>query len=155
MKKSLSLVVTFFITVVVIAQPPKGPATRGMAFGARISSEAAFPISEIATKVSGEQETDVKVKGRVSEVCTQMGCWLKMQSADGKVMVKMKDHAFFVPVDLNGKEIIVDGTAKVSVTSVSELKHYAEDAGKTKEEIAAIKEPKKEIVLVAKGVLVL
>ena len=35
------------------------------------------------------------------------------------------------------------------------LKHYAEDAGKSKEEIATIKEPKKEIVLQAKGILVL
>jgi hypothetical protein len=34
-------------------------------------------------------------------------------------------------------------------------KHYAEDAGKSKEEIEAIKEPKKEIVLQAKGILVL
>ena len=35
------------------------------------------------------------------------------------------------------------------------LKHYAEDAGKSKEEIAAITEPKKEITMQAKGILVL
>ena len=34
-------------------------------------------------------------------------------------------------------------------------KHYAEDAGKNKEEIDAIKEPKKEIVMQATGILVL
>jgi hypothetical protein len=88
-------------------------------------------------------------------VCTKEGCWLKLETAQGKMMVKMKDHAFLVPVDINGKEVIVDGTAKMKVTSVKELQHYAEDAGKTKEEIAAIKEPKKEIVVNAKGILVL
>ena len=67
----------------------------------------------------------------------------------------MKDHAFLVPVDMNGKEIVVDGTASMKVTSVKELQHYAEDAGKTKEEIAAITEPKKEIIVNAKGILVL
>ena len=45
--------------------------------------------------------------------------------------------------------------AEEKETSVEQLKHYAEDANKTKEEIAAIKEPKKEIIVEAKGVLVL
>jgi len=40
-------------------------------------------------------------------------------------------------------------------TSVEMLRHYAEDAGKSKEEIAAIKTPKTEIVMQAKGILVL
>jgi hypothetical protein len=78
-----------------------------------------------------------------------------METAKGNVMVKMKDHAFFVPLDLNGKEIVVDGVAKSTVTPVSELKHYAEDAGKSKEEIAKITDPKKEMVIQAKGILVL
>jgi hypothetical protein len=67
----------------------------------------------------------------------------------------MKDHSFFVPVSMNGKTIVADGTATLKETSVEMLRHYAEDGGKSKEEIAAIKEPKKEIVLQAKGILVL
>jgi hypothetical protein len=43
----------------------------------------------------------------------------------------------------------------MKVTPVKELQHYAEDAGKSKEEIAKITEPKKEIVMNAKGILVL
>ncbi len=126
-----------------------------MTFGAKTNVAGAVNIDDLSKKVTDKQETNVKVKGKVVEVCTQMGCWLKMETADGKIMVKMKDHSFFVPVDLNGKEIVVDGTAKMTVTPVSELKHYAEDAGKSKEEVAAIKEPKTEIVIDAKGVLVL
>ena len=43
--------------------------------------------------------------------------------------------------------------AFVKETSVKELQHYAEDAGKTKEEIAKIIAPKKEFAFEAKGVL--
>ncbi|HJV20168.1 MAG TPA: hypothetical protein VJ552_09855 [Sediminibacterium sp.] len=39
-------------------------------------------------------------------------------------------------------------------TSVDELKHYAADAKKSKAEIDAITQPKKEIRLVAKGIKV-
>jgi hypothetical protein len=37
---------------------------------------------------------------------------------------------------------------------VAELQHYAEDAGKSKEEIAKINSPKTELTFVADGVLV-
>lgn len=156
MNKILSLAIALVISSVVIAQPPKGPANKGMTFGEKVNSEGAIDVSKLIAQVSTEKDSDVKIKGKVVDVCTKQGCWLKMETADGgNVMVKMKDHAFLVPVDLNGKEIVVDGTAKMKVTPVKELKHYAEDAGKTKEEIAKITEPKKEVVVEAKGVLVL
>ena len=155
MKKLITLSVAVLACLITIAQRPKGTAQKGMTFGAKTTVAGAVNIDDLSKKVTDKQETNVKVQGKVVEVCTQMGCWLKMETADGKIMVKMKDHSFFVPVDLNGKEIVVDGTAKMTVTPVSELKHYAEDAGKSKEEVTAIKEPKTEIVIDAKGVLVL
>ena len=154
MKKFFLLTIAVVLSVCAMAQPPKGPATTGMIFGQKTDSKGAITVDELASKVS-EEPTTIKVKGKVSDVCTKEGCWLKLQTANGNMMVKMKDHAFLVPVDINGKEIVVDGIAKMKVTSVKELQHYAEDAGKTKEEIAAIKEPKKEVVLNANGILVL
>ena len=83
------------------------------------------------------------------------GCWLKMETEDGSIMIKMKDHKFLVPLSMNGKTIVVDGTATLKETSVEMQKHYAEDAGKSKAEIDAITKPKKEITMEAKGILVL
>ena len=56
---------------------------------------------------------------------------------------------------MNGKTIVVDGTATLKETSVEMQKHYAEDAGKSKAEIDAITKPKKEITMEAKGILVI
>jgi hypothetical protein len=78
-----------------------------------------------------------------------------MQTSGGPMMIKMKDHAFLVPLIMNGKTIVAQGLATFKETSVDMLKHYAEDAGKTKEEIAKITEPKKEISMLANGILVL
>lgn len=83
------------------------------------------------------------------------GCWIKIQSPDGKMMVKMKDHKFTVPVALNGKTVMIEGIAEEKVTPVDELRHYAKDAGKSQSEIDAIINPKREIVVTAKGVRVL
>jgi hypothetical protein len=155
MKVFLTLAIGLCISILAVAQPPEGPAKAGMVFGQKTVAAGAIDVNQLTTKIKEEVETPVKVKGKVVDVCTKEGCWLKMQTYNGNMMVKMKDHNFLVPIDINGKEIVVDGTAKMRVTSVKELQHYAEDAKKSKEEIAAIKEPKTEIVLNADGILVL
>lgn len=60
-----------------------------------------------------------------------------------------------MPKNLVGKEVVIEGEASVKETSVKQLRHYAEDAGKSKEEIKKITEPKKEVIFMAAGVLVL
>ncbi len=49
----------------------------------------------------------------------------------------------------------MNGYAFRDVTPVDELRHYAEDAGKSKEEIAAITQPKEEMKFLASGVILL
>ena len=71
---------------------------------------------------------------------------------DKTVMVKFKDYGFFMPLNAEG-DVIINGKAYVAETSVDELRHYAEDAGKSKEKIEAITEPKLEYHFEADGVL--
>ncbi|MEL6969642.1 MAG: DUF4920 domain-containing protein, partial [Bacteroidota bacterium] len=49
----------------------------------------------------------------------------------------------------------MNGKAFYQTTSVDDLRHYAEDAGKSEEEIAAITEPKRELAFLADGVILL
>ena len=139
-----------------MAQPPEGPSNKGMTFGVATTDKGAVNANELSSVLDPKESKEIKVKGKVVEVCKAEGCWLRMETAGGEtMMIRMKDHKFFVPVSMQGKTIVADGTATLKETSVEMLKHYAEDAGKSKEEIATIKEPKKEIVLQAKGILVL
>lgn len=140
------------------AQPPNVPADKGANFGEKVSAENAISVSDLTNafaKKDAAKKMEVKLKATVTEVCSKEGCWIKIKGTTGNVMVKMKDHKFLVPLVLNEKEIIIDGIAEEKVTSVEMLKHYAEDANKSKAEIDAIKEPKREIVIQAKGILVL
>jgi hypothetical protein len=74
-------------------------------------------------------------------------------SEETETMVRFKDYGFFMPLDSKGREVVLNGKAFVQETSVEELQHYAEDAGKTKEEIAQITTPKIEYTFEADGVL--
>jgi hypothetical protein len=155
MKKIFVLIPTLFFAFVLLAQPPKGDAKAGMTFGEKITADGAIAAAELLVKLTGTEPAEVKVTGVVTEVCKMEGCWLRMKTDNGTMLIKMKDHAFLVPLAMNGKTIVADGVATYKETSVAMLQHYAEDAGKSKEEIDAIKEPKKEITLQAKGILVL
>ena len=96
-----------------------------------------------------------KMAAKVNNVCQAKGCWMTLSLEDGnEVMVKFKDYSFFVPKDIAGKEVIVNGEAYVKEVSVDEQRHYAEDAGKSGEEIAAILEPKRTYSFEADGVLI-
>lgn len=158
MKKLLFAAFAIFALSTLNAQPPQVPAEAGAKFGKATTADNAVSIEEfvkvMATKEEGKPH-EAKIVGVVTEVCQKEGCWIKVQSPNGNMMVKMKDHKFAVPVVLNGKKIVIDGVATQTTTSVKQLKHFAEDAGKSKEEIAKITEPKKEIVIQAAGILVL
>ncbi len=155
MKKLWLLIPALFAGFFLLAQPPTGDANTGMTFGEKITANGAISTSELVKALQSTKLMDVKVSGKVKEVCKAEGCWLRMETADGSMLIKMKDHAFLVPLSMNGKLIVADGTVTLIETSVEMLKHYAEDAGKSKADIDAIREPKKEITMQAKGILVL
>ncbi|RLD29752.1 MAG: DUF4920 domain-containing protein, partial [Bacteroidetes bacterium] len=68
-------------------------------------------------------------------------------------LVKFKDYGFFMPKDIAGQEVIVQGKAFVELTSIEDLKHMAEDAGKSQKEIDAITDTEISYSFISEGVL--
>lgn len=154
MKHLFLLTLGVLFGLAIYAQEPAS-AQKGVTYGAGTTAEGAIPVDELAKKMEQDKYKG-KVTGKVVEVCQEKGCWMKVEQSNGeKLMVKFKDYGFFMPKDIVGKEIVLDGEASVKEVSVKQLQHYAKDAGKSEEEIKKIKEPKKEVQFVAKGVLVL
>lgn len=124
-------------------------------YGDKITPDGAVTVQQMTQKMGDKPEMAAKVKGVVLEVCQAKGCWMTIEKGDGtKMRVTFKDYGFFVPKDISGKTVVLEGVAKVTVTSVEELRHYAEDAGKSEAEIKKITEPKKELTFEASGVIV-
>ncbi|MFK8058236.1 MAG: DUF4920 domain-containing protein [Saprospiraceae bacterium] len=131
----------------------------GANYGEGVAADAAVvPYPAFLTALAERDSLTAAVSGEVTEVCQKKGCWMSMKSdvADGAEMtVRFKDYGFFMPKELSGSKVIVEGTAKRVVVSVADLQHYAEDAGKTAAEIAMITEPEEELEFIATGVRVL
>lgn len=131
-------------------------AAKGVNYGEQITAKGAFPITKLTAKMGDAQTLNTKVYAKVLEVCTKKGCWMKVENANGETtMVTFKDYGFFMPQNLVGKTVVLEGVSQQKISTIEEQKHYAEDAGKSKEEIAKITTAKKKIAFEAKGVLVM
>jgi len=156
MKRIFALIAATFIAGAAFAQPPAGDANPGDWYGEKITADGAVPLTDAVAKLEGENgKTNTKVKAKIVDVCPKKGCWLKLQLNDKETaMVKMKDYGFFLPTAAKGKTVVIDGEVEKKTVSVAELRHYAEDAKKSKEEIEAITKPQEEVRLTARGIVV-
>ena len=125
-------------------------------FGETITAESAIPVEALFEQMKSAEKVTVKMKGEVNSVCKKAGCWMTFALPNGEdMMVKFKDYDFFVPKDIDGRMVVVQGEAFYEEIPVERLRHFAEDAGKTKEEIDAITEPETGLSFIADGVLLL
>ena len=124
-------------------------------FGDSITQDGAIAADQLAAQMKGKDSMKVKLTGTIQEVCQKKGCWMNMNIGNNQSMkVRFRDYAFFVPKDAANKTVIIEGVAFNDTTSVADLKHYAEDGGKTKEEIEKITEPEINIGFEAHGVII-
>jgi hypothetical protein len=147
MKKILSIA---FLCVAGMAAQAQDKAT----FGETFTPQNVIPVSQVSAAVSTKDSAFVQTEGMVKEVCQNKGCWMKVDMGNGQdMLVRFKNYSFFVPKDAAGKKVVLKGKAFSYETPVAELRHYAEDAGKSKKEIARIKKPEKSVRFVADGVI--
>lgn len=157
-----------FLTFVGLAQgcKEKAPGEKDTAmtkdslhFGEKIDESGAISYDSLLVVLASADSVQAKVTGMVDGVCQTKGCWMDIvseQDTSAEVMfVQFKDYGFFMPKDLAGKKVVIEGMAYREITSVDDLRHFAEDEGLDPEEIAKITEPKEELKFMASGVKIL
>lgn len=145
-------------TCTAFAQVPETNATPAeyVSYGDAITLDGAISVGEFEKAIQGVDSLSAKIRTVIQSSCAKKGCWMDVKLADGSnMMVRFRDYGFFVPKHgLEGKAVVIQGRAKKEETSVKMLQHYAEDAGKSADEIAAITEPKTAWTFEADGVLI-
>jgi hypothetical protein len=159
MKKLLILLSVFLLTISCNKKESKIEAKPEFAsFGEKITEESAISKEILLEKYKTLKKGDtlsIKVSSKINEICQNKGCWMTLDLGNEETaFVKFKDYGFFVPMNAQKRKTIIEGKAFIEETSVAELKHYAEDEGKSEKEIAEITAPKTEYKFLANGVLI-
>lgn len=157
--KKILMMATFLVvaaSTATYAQEDRKPAVPGQTYGEKIDAKGAVSITELPVLLEkGDGKVQTKITAKVMDVCPKKGCWMNLYINDSTTaFVKMKDYGFFVPMDMIGKTVVLEGEAYVKMTSVNELRHYAEDAKKPQSEIDAITQPQRSIRFTATGIVV-
>jgi hypothetical protein len=108
----------------------------------------------IAAVISAPEQFNgkyVRLSGTVKDVCPHVGCWFEVadDSSTERIFVKFEDpqSGHLVPKEAIGKFVVVEGTFKMREISPELAKHFKEEAGASKEELAKITGPQKQLML--------
>lgn len=99
--------------------------------GAMIGSAKKVSLAKVLKNPSKYAGKTVRVEGVIVRSCKMEGCWMELApSANAKsVRVKMKNHAFFIPLDSAGATAKAEGVFTVKILSKEEVRHLTEEDG--------------------------
>lgn len=128
--------------------------------GAPLTLKDQIPLADLMGKPARFIGRTVQVKGKVTEVCQMMGCWMLLtDTATGAaVRIKVKDGDLVFPKESVGKTAIAEGTfTETKLTrdqAVERAKHEAEENGR-KFDPSTIKGPVTSYQVQGTGALIL
>ena len=129
--------------------------TKESYYGDLINTSDIINISEVKNSISQNGKITTKIQGEILATCAKKGCWMKLKTDEDTLMVRFKDYGFFVPKEgVEGRNAIIQGEAYYDTLTVELLQHYAQDAGKSEEEILSITEPEYNFLFEASGVII-
>ena len=101
-------------------------------------------------------DKNIQIEGKIKSTCKMKGCWMELDVAEKTIFVRFKNYGFFVPKEVaEGKTAILNGKLSIDTLSVAELRHYAQDAGKSKQEISSIEKQEITMSFLAEGVIIM
>ena len=114
-----------------------------------VTQEPALPLSK-AIANAGDSKAVVKVEASIEKVCQKKGCWFTLEApdVDRPVRVRMKDYGFFVPRNVMGAKVVLEGTLHSRELPQEEAQHYADESGDPQKKVG----PQKVYEFTATGV---
>ena len=114
-------------------------------FGEAPTVKDATPIAQLLAKPVDFQGKTVRVEGIVTGVCTMMGCWMGIASADApkgpSILIKVDDGVIVFPASARGRRATAQGVMQRVGSADAEgqeaAREHAEHEGRAKTDDAA------------------
>ena len=108
-----------------------------MKLGQPLTLDKPMSISQVMAKADKLSGKTVQVKGKVTEVCKMMGCWMALVDPKGtqSLRIKVNDGVIVIPKEAIGKMAVAEGSlTKLQLTkeqAIGRAKHEAEEQGRS------------------------
>lgn len=99
--------------------------------GKGLTLDKPIPVVTILASPEQYEGKTVQVKGKVTEVCEMMGCWMKVVDDEKAMRVKVNDGEIVFPKNSVGRTAIAEGVLKKLVLTkeqaVARARHEADE----------------------------
>ena len=113
--------------------------------GKPLTLKKPLPLATVLSKPADYVGKTIQVKGKITEVCQMMGCWIDLTNDAGqKLRIKVEDGEIEFPKDASGKIAVAEGRFdKIELTrqqAIARAEEEAKDRGR-KFDPASVKGP--------------
>jgi hypothetical protein len=101
--------------------------------GKPLTVKEPMPLATLLAKPADYAGKTVQVKGKITEVCQMMGCWMDLVNHEGqKLRIKVNDGEIEFPKDAAGKMAVAEGQFMKIELSKDQAAARAEEEAKEK-----------------------
>ena len=87
-----------------------------------------LPVASLeAVLANPEPGKAVRLEGTIGAVCQNKGCWLSLKQGPRSVHVTFQGYSFFVPKDVSGQPVALEGKVVVKEPKPSEIEHLKQE----------------------------
>lgn len=100
-----------YILIILFLFSTTGLASKSLMFGESVDQKSKIEISHLLSNAKDFLNKEVVISGKIVDVCSHRGCWLKLAS-DKKfqsIRIKVKDGEMVFPLTSRGKNALVKG----------------------------------------------
>jgi hypothetical protein len=112
----------------------------GLALAASVSAESdwygvtpeveptAVPVAALMPELEAHLDQPLAVSGRITDVCTNRGCWAVFEDNGEILRIMARDHGFALPAEYRGPAVAHGVLTRVEI-SPEHARHLVEDDG--------------------------
>lgn len=124
-------------------------------FGKMKKGQKPISLANALANYEDHKDKMISFDATPKKVCEKKGCWMVLRDGGREVRTLFKDYGFFVPKEIVGKRVRVQGIMEQKHISAATIRHYMKDEGKKLEEIKKVKTGKTSYQFVASGVQII
>jgi hypothetical protein len=95
------------------------------AFGKPLAGLTPTPLADVLkAPVAGKT---VRLEGTIGAVCKNKGCWLTLNEGEQSVHVTFEGYSYFVPKDVVGKKVVLEGKVLVKEPKPDQVEHLRKE----------------------------
>lgn len=118
---------------------PVASDARSETFGAVATLQATpLTLGQLLADPARYSGETVKVQTRVGKVCQKKGCFFIAQDGAASLRVSFRDYGFFVPTDIGGRTVTLQGELVQRTLDNAQAAHYNADAATTELKAGAV-----------------